>query len=244
MRGMTSGEEWRYRSLKSPIGAQLIAATLLMMPICECGMAQAAQATAAPAAVSATQPTKASAVMQPSLDNVLRTLDDLRPDKWKTSGAMRQETQTNIDSIRQDLTSTLPPLLATADRAPDSVAEVLPAYRNIEALYDVLLRVTETGRLSAPRDQADALNQALTVLETGRRTLGERLQTAAVAREQHVHTLEAAARAAAAAPKPVATPCPAPVTHTTRHRTRKKTTAKKPATTTNSTSSQSGTASH
>lgn len=227
--------------MKSLIGVHLIAASLLTMSICEHGIAQATQATTNAAAAS--QMTKASSIMQPSLDDVLRTLDDLRPEKWKTSGAMRQETAANIDSIRHDLTNTLPPLLAAADRAPDSVAEVLPAYRNIEALYDVLLRVTETGRLSAPREQADALNQALTAVETGRRALGERMQAAAVAREQRVHTLEAAAHAAAAAPKAVATPCPAPVTHTTHHRTRRKTTAKKPATT-NPTGSQSGTASH
>lgn len=223
----------------------LIAAALLLMTVCGRGMAQSAQTAASPAAGS--QTTTASAIMKPSLDNLLQTLDDVRPEKWKASGAMRQETAANIDSIRRDLTNTLPPLLAAADRAPDSVAEVLPAYRNVEALYDVLLRVTETGRLSAPREQADALNQALTALETGRRALGERLQAAAVAREQRVHTLEAAAHAAAAAPKAVATPCTAPVTHATHHRTRRKSTAKKPATTspaTGSTGSQPGTTSH
>lgn len=179
--------------------------------------------------------------MKPSLDNILRTLDDVRPDKWKMPGAMRQETATNIDSIRRDLTNTLPPLLATADRAPDSVAETLPAYRNIDALYDVLLRVTETARLSAPKDQAADLQQALDGLESGRHALGERIQTAAVAREQRVHTLEAAARAAAAAPKPAPPVCPTTVTHTTRRRTHKKATTKH---TTPSTSSQSNTTSH
>lgn len=178
--------------------------------------------------------------MKPSLDNLLRTLDDLRPEKWKASGTMRQEAAGNIDSIRRDLTNTLPPLLATADHAPDSVAETLPAYRNIDALYDVLLRVTETARLSAPKDQAADLQQALDGLESGRRALGERMQTAAVAREQRVHTLEAAARAAAAAPKPAPPVCPT-VTHTTRRRTHKKTTTKH---TTSSTSSQPNTTSH
>lgn len=209
------------------------------------GMAQApGAATTLPAASGPAQ--TASAIMQPSLDAVLNATGDVRPERWKASGAMRQETATNIDSIRRDLTNTLPPLLGAADRAPGSVAQILPAYRNIEALYDVLLRVTEMSRVSAPKEQAAALQQALNGLEGARRALGERMQAAAVAREQHVHDLETAARAAAAAPKPVAVPCPTEkVTHTTRHKTRRRTTTKKteakPATSSNS---QTGTASH
>lgn len=197
---------------------------LLLSAICAASASIAAQ-TAAPTA-AAPQPMPPSSIMKPSLDSVLRTLDDLRPEKWKTSGAIRQETAGNIDSIRRDLTNTLPSLLANADRAPDSVAQTLPAYRNIDALYDVLLRVTETGRLAAPKDQAADLQQALDGLESGRHALGERMQAAAVAREQHVHTLEAAARAAAAAPKPAPPVCPT-VTHTTRRRTTHKKTTKK-----------------
>jgi hypothetical protein len=147
--------------------------------------------------------------LQPALDTLQQTLDTLRLDKWKTSGAVREETDANISSIRRDLETTLPPLLTDADGSPDSVARVLPAFRNIEALYDVLLRVAQVGRLSAPGAQSAALDQAMANLDDGRRTLGDRLQAAALAREQQLGDLKAALRAippATAAPAPA--PCP------------------------------------
>ena len=73
---------------------------------------------------------------------------------------MRSEADTNVASIRRDVETTLPPLLAAADAAPDSAAKALAAYRNVEALYDVLLRVTTAGRMAAPGDQSSALDQA------------------------------------------------------------------------------------
>lgn len=150
-------------------------------------------------------------MLQPALDTLRQTLGVLRPDKWKTSGAVREEADANISSIRNDLETMLPPLLAAADGAPDSVARVLPAYRNVEALYDVLLRVAEAGRLSAPSQQSAALEEARGSLEDGRRALGDHLQAAALGQEQQVHNLQAAVRAIPPAPAPVVCPPPAPV---------------------------------
>lgn len=172
-------------------------------------------------------------MVQPALDNLQQTLGTLRPDKWKASGVVREEAAANISSIGHDLQATLPSLLAAADGAPDSVAQLLPAYRNIEALYDVLLRVAEAGNLSAPGEQSAALEQARARLEEGRRALGERLQTAAVAQEQQVHNLQAAVRAIPPAPAPVVCPPPPPV----KKRSHRRTPAKKPA----PASTQSGT---
>ena len=156
------------------------------------------------------QPSKTpSAIMQPALDNLQQTLGMLRPDKWKISGAAREETAANISSIGQDLETTLPPLLTSADGAPGSVAQVLPAYRNIEALYDVLLRVTAAANLSAPGQQSAALDDARARLEEGRRALGERLQSAALVQEKQVHDLQAAVRAIPP-PAPAPAACPPP----------------------------------
>jgi hypothetical protein len=163
--------------------------------------------------------------MQPALDTLQQTLGILRPDKWKASSAEREEAAANISSIGHDLQTTLPPLLAAADGAPGSVAQLLPAYRNIEALYDVLLRVSEAGDLSAPKQQSTALEQARAKLEDGRRTFGERLQLAAVAREKQVHDLQATIRAIPPPAPPVVCPPPPPVK---KRRPRKKV-VKKPA---------------
>lgn len=167
--------------------------------------AQQPQGGSVPAAVKT-----ASAIMQPSLDTLGQTIGTLRPEKWKASGAVRDEASSNIVSIRQDLETILPPLLASADGAPASVAQVLPAYRNIEALYDVVLRVAEAGRLAAPGNQAAALEEARSGLEAARRALGESVQASALAQEQQIHNLQAAVRAIPPAPAPVVCPAPAP----------------------------------
>jgi hypothetical protein len=201
---------------------RFLASTLFLMTFGAASAALAQQPAASP--VPATAKT-ASAIMQPSLDTLGQTIGTLRPDKWKAAGSVREEAAANIVSIHQDLETILPPLLVAADGAPGSVAQVLPAYRNIEALYDVLLRVSEAGRLAAPGDQAAALEAARSSLEGARRTLGESVQASALTQEQQMHNLQAAVRAIPPAPTAIACPAPAPA----KKRTARKKVVKKPA---------------
>jgi hypothetical protein len=199
---------------------RLLQVIFLMTGSC---MAFAVQSPAGPP--PATVPlASASAIMQPALDTLQQTLGALRTEKWKTSGAVREGTEANINSIHRDLEDTLPPLLAAADGAPNSVTQQLPAFRNIEALYDVLLRITEAGRGAAPSQQVAALEDARARLEDARRVLGDRLQATAVTQEQRVHTLQAAVRAIPPPPIPVVCPPPPPVK---KRRPRKKPVVKK-----------------
>jgi hypothetical protein len=184
-----------------------------------------AQTPASAAQSSANDARLPSAIVQPALNTLQQTLSGLRTDKWKMSSTLRQTNEANINSIQHDLDNTLPRLLATADGAPNSTAQMLPAYRNTEALYDVLLRVAEAANFSAPPQQAAALQQARASLEDARRTFADRLQSAALARDQQVHTLEATIHAGPPAPAPIVRPCPTPATH---HTTKKRTTTKKP----------------
>jgi hypothetical protein len=186
--------------------------SLFLLAFCGSGMALAAQA---PSGMSNTQgqnstrPANAappSATLQPSLDVLKQGISEIRVDRWKASGAIRNEAQSNVGSIQRDLESTLPPLLAAADAAPDSTAKVLPVYRNVDALYDVMLRLVAAGRLAAPSDQMSALDQALARLSDGRRSLGEQLQADADAQERRVSRLESALKAV---PPPVPPPAPA-----------------------------------
>lgn len=184
-----------------------------------CGpcIALAAQAPAPAAPVAAMQ-TKPSALVQPAIDTLQQTLAGLRPDKWKTSDGARQEASANVSSIRRDLDGTLPALLSAADAAPGSVSRLMPAYRNVEALYDVLLRVVGTGNLAAPGEQRAALEQARRSLEDAQRSLGDRIKSAALSQEQQIHSLQAALRAVPPPQPPVVCPKPAPVRKTRRRR--------------------------
>ena len=201
-------------------------AAILLSGVCVC-VAQvppsapgAGSAAIAPAAAAGKSP---SAVMQPGIDAVKRALATVKVDKWKAPGPMKDEAATNISSIKRDLDGTLPGLLTTADGAPDSASKVFPAYRNVDALYDVLLRVTTVGRMSAPTQESATLSQALSSLDDGRRALADRMQDGAALGEKQVVDLRAQLKAV---PPPVV--AAAPVCPTTTPA--KKTTTKKPAT--------------
>lgn len=181
----------------------------------------AAPVAAAPAAAAGAK--TPSAVMQPGIDAVKAALAAVKVDKWKATGPVKDETTANLGSIKRDVEGTLPGLLTAADAAPDTVSKVFPAYRNVDALYDVMLRVSAVGRLSAPVPESAALTDALTSLDAGRRALADRMQEGAVAGEKQVVDLQAALKAApAAAPAPVC-PTVAPAAPA------KKPTTKKPA---------------
>ena len=171
----------------------------------------ASQTAPAPSTSSTQTSATASSILNPAISTLQAALDGIRVEKWKASTSVREDTEANISSVRRDLESTLPPLLVTADGAPDSVAEVLPAFRNIEALYDVLLRIAAVARLAAPAQQSAALEQAMSSLESARRTLGDQLQGAALNQDRKVYALQASLRAVPP-PAPAPAPCVPPPT--------------------------------
>ncbi len=169
-----------------------------------------------------------SDLLQRSLEELQTTLTGLRMEKWK-GGSVRAEATANIASIQKDLQGTLPALIAAADAAPNSLSKMLPVSRNLDALYDVLLRVVDGARIAAPGDQVDQLVQAMANVEKGRQGLNDRLQEMAAGAEKQVVDLQAAIVKVQAAPPPVcplppaAKPAPAPAA-------KKKVVRKKPAT--------------
>jgi len=178
-------------------------------------------ASASPASVSTP-----SGVVQPAIGALKQMLGVVRVDKWKMPKGVRDVTAGNVNSIGKDVDSTLPMLLATADASPNSVAGLLPVSRNMAALYDVLLRVTVVAETSAPRDQADALEQAMASLEGTRHTFDDQVQGAAVAREQRVIDLQKALNARP--PLVVAPAPPPPATAVTHPKKKKRPVAKTP----------------
>ena len=139
-----------------------------------------------------------------------QALATIRPDKWKMSQAVRAETSANVASISRDMDGTLPALVIAADAAPGSLTSGLLVSRNVAALYDVLLRVTLVAQSTAPREQAEALEQSRADLDSARRTLDDRLQTMAAAEAQQLTQLRTALRAAQAAPPVLVAPPPPP----------------------------------
>lgn len=184
----------------------------------------AANNTQAPATTS-------SAILKSSLNGLQQTVSGLQIDKWKKS-TVRDEAASNVNSIQQDLQSTLPALLKDADSSPRTTSKLLPVARNIDALYDVVLRVVDGARVVAPGDQFAQLQQAMAELEKARHALNDRIQDVAAAQEKQIGDLQVALKSQPAPVCPVAPPpvvaSPAPAK---KPAAKKRKPAAKPATT-------------
>lgn len=160
---------------------------------------------AAPAAVTA------SSILNPALEALTATVNGLKTDKWKR-GSVRDEAGQDIGSILTDIQVHLPPLLSDADAAPALASRLVPVARNIDALYDVLLRVYDASRIAGPSDQVDSLQQSLSTLSRARLALYDQMEQSTGAQEQLAvqlrATVEKQSEQIASAAKPA--PCPTP----------------------------------
>lgn len=133
-----------------------------------------------------------SAILRSALADVQSTTADLNISKWKLPGDVRKTAEADVDSIQRDLGGTLPGLLASADAAPGSVPPTFAVYRNVDALYDVLLRVSQMADLGASSKEAVRIASSLRSLESARRQLADSIQNTAQRHETRLIALEAA----------------------------------------------------
>ena len=182
-------------------------------------------AASAPARNAGPRP---SAVLQPSLDGLQQAVAGVQLEKWK-KGSVRDEAGVNVSSIQKDLQSTLPPLLVEADAG--TITKVLPVERNINALYDVLLRVVDGARIAAPGDQFTALQSAQADLEKARQALSDQMQDTAAAQEKQIGSLQVALKTQPVPVCPVAPPPPPAPAPAKKPAVKKRKPAAKPATT-------------
>jgi len=159
----------------------------------------------APEAVQPTvAPIKSSAILQPALTEVQSAISGLNIPRWKAPGEVKGEAQQNAASIQRDLSDTLPGLLTKADAEPSAVPPAFAVYRNLDALYDVMLRVYGTASIAAPQPEGDSLFSALRKLESARAQLGDAILSSSQTNEAQMVKLQAALKAATAAPPPPA----------------------------------------
>jgi electron transfer flavoprotein alpha subunit len=121
--------------------------------------------------------------------------------KWKAPGDVRQTAAADVDSMQRDLSGTLPSLVSAAQASLSKMSPAFAVYRNVDALYDVLLRVSETAQLAGSND-ARRLEDERSELESTRTQLGTALVQATQAQDNEVVQLHNAAAAAAQAAPP------------------------------------------
>jgi hypothetical protein len=142
--------------------------------------------------------------LRPALANVQGAIGGLSIGHWKASSEVRSNALQDVASMQRDLTATLPGLMTQAEAAgasgPAALSPAFAVFRNLDALYDVLLRVTETAALTGPGSDASSLEDARAGLEDGRAKLGAWLLEAIGAQDAQIAHAAAPVSHQAAAP--------------------------------------------
>jgi len=162
--------------------------------------------SATPANGPADPPITVSATLRPALSQVGQSLSSISVRRWKAPSDVKSAADQDVSSIQRDLNGTLAGLLQQADAAPGSVPAAFAVYRNVDALYDTLLRVVLTANLAASDQEAQSLQAALSTLESARGTLGDSILNASQSQQAQLVQIRAAlARAATVQRAPVTT---------------------------------------
>ena len=129
-------------------------------------------------------------------------LEKTRIDRWKTDSSTKRQTQGNVESIQRNLQSALPGMISQLINSPEDLAASFKLYRNLDALYDVFGSVVESAGAFGSKDEFQTLSNDMTALETGRRSLGERIQKLASVKEDELGRLRTQIKTLQSAPPP------------------------------------------
>jgi len=129
-------------------------------------------------ATPADPPLQVSDTLRPALAQVGQALGGVSIKRWKAPNEVKSAADQDASSIQRDLNGTLAGLMQQADAAPGSIPAAFAVYRNVNALYDTLLRVVLTANLAAPDTDANALQGALSSLESARSAMGDSILNA------------------------------------------------------------------
>jgi hypothetical protein len=132
-------------------------------------------------------------------------LAKLRVERWKTDSGSKRQAESNTESIQRNLQTALPEIIAELKASPESLTSTFKLYRNLDALYDVFESVAESAGAFGTKDEFQSLQNDVNAFEKARRSVADRMETLAGAKEVEVTRLRAAlqsAQASAPAPPP------------------------------------------
>jgi hypothetical protein len=146
---------------------------------------------AAPAAQVETPSPAISDSLRPALAQVGHSVGQIQIDHWKVSKNWKEQLQSDADSITGDLSHQLPGLLQQAQATPAALDVQLRVMQNVDALYDVLVRLTLAADMTEKKSDAALLDSALQQLEAARKVATAQLVTAAAQQHQQLSDLQA-----------------------------------------------------
>jgi hypothetical protein len=156
-----------------------------------------------PAQTAPNAPTAPASVIdsqqiRPALGVLQTAVQTVNVGKWKAPDQVKSVAQDDLNSIVNDLNSILPGLLQTAQASPSAFQPAFEVYRNVNALYDVVLRVSQVAGLAASASDASYLQNALNELGKARKSLSDSLATASTQRDAELVQLRTKLQAVAA----------------------------------------------
>lgn len=129
--------------------------------------------------------------LRPALEQVGHSVSQIQIDHWKVSKSWKEQLQSDADSITGDLSHQLPGLLQQAQATPAALDAQLRVMQNVDALYDVLVRLTLAADMTEKKSDAALLDSALERLESARKAATAQLVTAAAQQHQQLSDLQA-----------------------------------------------------
>ena len=168
--------------------------------------------------------------------NTQDDLSRLRIERWKADGSHKKETLGNVDSIQRNLQGALPEIISQLRNAPEDLSASFKLYRNLDALYDVMVDVAESAGAFGSKDDFQSISNDLSAFEGSRKQLAERIENLSSSKEQELTRLRTQLKTfqtqseAAAPPKKIVVDDTEPPKKPAAKK--KATTAKKPADTT------------
>ena len=134
--------------------------------------------------------------LRPALEQVGSALNQVQVDRWKLSHDLKAQVHSDVSSIQQDLSSQLPALFQAAQQSPVALEPQLSVMHNVDALYDVLVRIATTANISGGKTDAAILDNALQRLESARKISAGQLMQAVSAQDQQIARFRASIQAA------------------------------------------------
>jgi hypothetical protein len=174
---------------RSILSARWLLLLLLLTP----AVAQNQSAAAAPVSyASITQLNQLLSQLEQTSQQTQLDLAKLRVEKWKTDSSNKRQMQANVESIERNLQSALPEMISQARMSPENLTATFRVYRNLTALYDVFAAVAESAGAFGTKDEFQALQNDLSMLERSRRAFADRMETLAGAKEAELARLRTA----------------------------------------------------
>ena len=171
----------------------LSARWLLLLLLLTAAVAQNQSAASAPVSyASITQLNELLSQLEQTSQQTQLDLAKSRVEKWKTDSSNKRQMQANVESIERNLQSALPEMIGQLRMSAENLTATFRVYRNLTALYDVFAAVAESAGAFGTKDEFQALQNDLSMLERSRRAFADRMETLAGAKEAELARLRTA----------------------------------------------------